>query len=57
MMNKKDYSSPEMKVMEVHSEERFTSVCGTTYMSGDHKVSTDCLVSWTPGEVEVPMNS
>lgn len=58
-MNKKDYSCPEMKVMKVHSEERFTAVCGTTYQSANHQVAVgaDCIVSWSEGGVTVPLNS
>ena len=57
MMSKKNYSSPEMKVMQVRSEERFTAVCGNTNIAGNNETSfgIDCLI--TRGSVYIPLNS
>ena len=57
MMSKKNYSIPEMKVMQVRSEERFTAVCGTTDLAGNNEttIGIDCVI--TRGPVYIPLNS
>ena len=56
-MMKSDYSAPELKVMRVRADERFTAACGTTDLAGNNEttVGIDCVI--TRDEVYVLMNS